>query len=71
MFILACVLGFLAFFVCVLAFAIGFNFGYSAKRDMPIKAPTIPKKAEPDEKLEEWEEGFRNIMKFDGLGKDG
>lgn len=67
MIILACVIGFLVFLACVGSFSLGFKFGHSVKDGVqPEVKPNLFVKEEKDEKLKEWEEGFNNIMSFDG-----
>lgn len=62
------VVGICVFCACVASFSIGFRFGHSVKNgEQPkIELPEMPKKkAEPQ--INEWEEGFKNIMSFNGI----
>lgn len=64
------VVGICVFCACVASFSIGFRFGHSVKNgEQPkIELPKVEmpkKKAGPP--VNEWEEGFKNIMSFDGL----
>lgn len=67
--IIACVVGVLVFLFCATSFSIGFRFGHSVKNgEQPkVELPKVelPKKKE-SAPVNEWEEGFKNIMSFNG-----
>lgn len=67
--IISCVIGILVFLSCVVSFSIGFRFGNSVREgEQPkVELPKVelPKKKEKPQ-INEWEEGFKNIMSFNG-----
>lgn len=68
MIVLACIIGVLIFAACVGAFSIGFKFGHSVKDGVqPEIKPNLFVKDEKPGEPNEWEEGYRNIMGFDGV----
>lgn len=67
--VLGFVVGVCVLCVCIASFSVGFRFGYSVKigEQPKIEFPKVEmpkKKTEPQ--INEWEEGFKNIMSFDG-----
>lgn len=59
-------LGLLIFVICIVAFSIGFKFGYSIKHgELPV---IVSKKAEVKE--DEFSKGFKNILNYNGKSQE-